>query len=40
MPVLADGDVVKHGNAEWGGNVDDGFVIWMSACGDVGLPEG
>jgi hypothetical protein len=23
MPVLADDDVVVHGNAEWGGDLDD-----------------
>jgi hypothetical protein len=40
MPVLADDDVVKHGDAEWGAMSLMAFVIWMSACNGVGSPEG
>jgi len=40
MPVLADDDVVVDGNAEWGGDLDDRVVIWISACDGVGSPEG
>src|SRR5260370_24026041 len=40
MPVLADDDVVMHGDAEWGAMSLMAFVIWMSACDGIGSPEG
>ena len=40
VTVLADDDVVVDGNAERGGNSTIAFVIWISACGAVGSPEG
>jgi hypothetical protein len=38
MPVLADDDVVVHGNAERGAIWTIALVIWMSACDGVGSP--
>jgi hypothetical protein len=38
MPVLADDDVVMHG--DWGAMSLMTFVIWMSACDGIGSPEG
>ena len=40
MAVLADDDVVVHGDAERLGHLDDRRVIWMSARDGVGSPEG
>jgi hypothetical protein len=34
MPALADNDVVVHGNAGRGGEIDD--RIWISACNGEG----
>ena len=40
MAVLADDDVVVHGDAERLGDLDDRCVIWMSARDGVGSPPG
>ena len=41
MPVLADDDVIVHGNAEPGVAIwTIALVIWISACDGVGSPEG
>jgi hypothetical protein len=39
MPVLADDDVVVHGDAGRAMSMI-ALVIWMSACDGVGSPEG
>jgi hypothetical protein len=40
VTVLADDDVVVHGNAERGGNSTIAFVIWISAVGPSGRGRG
>ena len=40
MALLADDDVVVHGDAERRGDVDDSFGIWTSACDGAGSPKG
>ena len=40
MAVLADDDVVVHGDAERVAMSTMAFVIWISACEGVGSPEG
>jgi hypothetical protein len=40
VTVLADDDVVVHGNAERGGDLDDRFGHMDMACEGVGSPEG
>ena len=40
MAVLADDDVVMHGDAERGGDIVIALVMWMSACDGVGSPKG
>jgi len=40
MAVLADDDVVVHGNAERPAMSTIARVIWISACDGVGSPEG
>jgi len=40
MPVLADDNVVVHGNAERVATWTIALVIWISACDGVGSPEG
>jgi hypothetical protein len=37
MFILADDDVIVHGDAERACDVDDFFMIWMSACDSVGM---
>jgi hypothetical protein len=37
MPVLADDDVVLHGDAEWGAK---SLIIWMSACDGDWIAKG
>ena len=40
MAVLADDDVVMHGDANGFATSTMVFVIWMSVCDGVGSPDG